>query len=58
MQALHPGPGFMAMGGWVKLLVIGGTRLAGRAFVEQAVRRGHDVTVFHRSVSEPKTSRR
>ncbi len=44
------------MGGcgvWVKLLVIGGTRFVGRAFVEQAVRRGHEVTVFHRSVSEP-----
>jgi len=37
----------------VQLLVIGGTRFAGRAFVEQAVRRGHDVAVFHRSVSEP-----
>jgi 2'-hydroxyisoflavone reductase len=37
----------------VELLVIGGTRFAGRAFVEQAVDRGHDVTVFHRSVSEP-----
>ena len=43
----------MTIGGWVKLLVIGGTRFAGRAFVEQAVRRGHDVAVFHRSVSEP-----
>jgi 2'-hydroxyisoflavone reductase len=38
---------------WVKLLVIGGTRFVGRAFVEQAVRHGHDVAVFHRSVSEP-----
>jgi 2'-hydroxyisoflavone reductase len=37
----------------VKLLVIGGTRFVGRAFVEQAVRHGHDVAVFHRSVSEP-----
>jgi 2'-hydroxyisoflavone reductase len=37
----------------VELLVMGGTRFAGRAFVELAVRRGHDVTVFHRSVSEP-----
>lgn len=40
-------------GVWVKLLVIGGTRFVGRAFVEQAVGRGHDVAVFHRSVSEP-----
>ena len=38
---------------WVKLLVIGGTRFVGRAFVELAVRHGHDVAVFHRSVSEP-----
>jgi 2'-hydroxyisoflavone reductase len=37
----------------VKLLVIGGTRFVGRAFVEQAVAHGHDVAVFHRSVSEP-----
>ena len=37
----------------MKLLVIGGTRFVGRAFVEQAVRHGHDVTVFHRSASEP-----
>jgi 2'-hydroxyisoflavone reductase len=37
----------------VKLLVIGGTRFVGRAFVEQAVRGGHDVAVFHRSVCEP-----
>jgi 2'-hydroxyisoflavone reductase len=37
----------------VRLLVIGGTRFVGRAFVEQAVRHGHDVAVFHRSVSEP-----
>ena len=43
----------MAIGVWVKLLVIGGTRFAGRAFVELAVRHGHDVAVFHRSVSEP-----
>src|SRR5215471_15478765 len=40
-------------GVWVKLLVIGGTRFVGRAFVELAVRHGHDVVVFHRSVSEP-----
>ena len=37
----------------VKVLVIGGTRFAGRAFVELAVQHGHDVAVFHRSVSEP-----
>ena len=33
--------------------MIGGTRFVGRAFVEQAVRHGHEVAVFHRSVSEP-----
>jgi nucleoside-diphosphate-sugar epimerase len=43
----------MVMGVWVKLLVIGSTRFVGRFFVEQAVRHGHDVAVFHRSVSEP-----
>jgi len=37
----------------MRLLVVGGTRFVGRAFVEQAVRGGHDVTVFHRSVCEP-----
>jgi 2'-hydroxyisoflavone reductase len=37
----------------VRLLVIGGTRFVGRAFVEVAVDHGHDVAVFHRSVSEP-----
>ena len=30
------------------VLVIGGTRFVGRHFVDQAVARGHDVTVFHR----------
>ena len=37
----------------MKVLVIGGTRFVGRAFVELAVGHGHDVAVFHRSVSEP-----
>ena len=37
----------------MRVLVIGGTRFFGRAFVEEAIRRGHDVTVFHRGVSEP-----
>lgn len=35
------------------LLVIGGTRFFGRAAVEDAVRRGHRVTVFHRGEWEP-----
>lgn len=37
----------------MKLLVIGGTQFVGRAFVEEAARRGEQVTVFHRGASEP-----
>jgi 2'-hydroxyisoflavone reductase len=37
----------------MKILSIGGTRFFGRAFVELAARRGHEVTVFHRGESEP-----
>src|ERR687898_1407976 len=37
---------------WMKLLVIGGTQFVGRAFVEEAARRGDEVTVFHRGASE------
>ena len=37
----------------MKVLVLGGTRFVGRAFVELAVGHGHEVAVFHRSVSEP-----
>ena len=37
----------------MKILTIGGTRFFGRAFVEEAASRGHDVTVFHRGESEP-----
>ncbi len=37
----------------MKILVIGGTRFVGRAFVEEAVRRGHDITLFHRGNVEP-----
>lgn len=37
----------------VRILVIGGTQFVGRAFVEEAARRGHDVTLFHRGTSEP-----
>jgi 2'-hydroxyisoflavone reductase len=35
----------------MRLLVIGGTRFVGRHLVEQAIERGHDVTVFHRGVT-------
>jgi 2'-hydroxyisoflavone reductase len=37
----------------VRILVIGGTRFVGRAFVEEAARRGHDITLFHRGNAEP-----
>jgi 2'-hydroxyisoflavone reductase len=37
----------------MRILVVGGTRFFGRAFVEEAVRHGHRVTVFHRGESEP-----
>jgi 2'-hydroxyisoflavone reductase len=37
----------------MRILTIGGTRFFGRAFVEEASRRGHAVTVFHRGESEP-----
>jgi 2'-hydroxyisoflavone reductase len=37
----------------VRILTIGGTRFFGRAFVEEAARRGHEVSVFHRGESEP-----
>jgi 2'-hydroxyisoflavone reductase len=37
----------------VKLLLIGGTSFMGRAAVEIAVERGHEVTVFHRGEREP-----
>jgi 2'-hydroxyisoflavone reductase len=37
----------------VRILVIGGTQFVGRAFVEEADRRGHEVTLFHRGTTEP-----
>ena len=37
----------------MQLLVIGGTHFVGRAIVEDAVDRGHRVTVFHRGPAEP-----
>jgi 2'-hydroxyisoflavone reductase len=37
----------------MRILAIGGTRFFGRALVELAAERGHDVTVFHRGDSEP-----
>jgi 2'-hydroxyisoflavone reductase len=32
----------------MRILIIGGTRFVGRAITEEAARRGHDVSVFHR----------
>ena len=37
----------------MRILTVGGTRFFGRAFVEEAARRGHEVSVFHRGESEP-----
>jgi 2'-hydroxyisoflavone reductase len=37
----------------VRILVIGGTRFAGRALVASALERGHDVTLFNRGQSDP-----
>jgi 2'-hydroxyisoflavone reductase len=37
----------------MRLVVIGGTHFVGRAMVEDAVARGHEVTVFHRGPAEP-----
>ena len=35
------------------MLIIGGTKFVGRALVEEAVRRRHEVTIFHRGRVEP-----
>jgi nucleoside-diphosphate-sugar epimerase len=37
----------------VKLLVLGGTKFLGRAVVEEALARGHDVTLFNRGETNP-----
>jgi 2'-hydroxyisoflavone reductase len=37
----------------MRLLVLGGTEFVGRAFVEEALALGHDVTVFNRGTHEP-----
>lgn len=37
----------------MKILVIGGTVFLGRAFVDEALRRGHEVTLFNRGQSGP-----
>jgi 2'-hydroxyisoflavone reductase len=37
----------------MRILVIGGTRFVGRALVEQAQARGHELTLFHRGQTNP-----
>jgi len=37
----------------MRILVIGGTQFVGRAFVDEAARRGHELTLFHRGSTEP-----
>jgi 2'-hydroxyisoflavone reductase len=37
----------------VRLLVLGGTRFVGRAFVEAALARGHELTLFNRGRTNP-----
>jgi 2'-hydroxyisoflavone reductase len=37
----------------LKLLVLGGTQFLGRAFVEAAVERGHELTLFNRGETNP-----
>ncbi|PFC56293.1 NAD-dependent dehydratase [Bacillus thuringiensis] len=36
----------------MKILILGGTRFLGRAFVEEALKRGHDVTLFNRGTNK------
>lgn len=35
----------------MKLLFIGGTHFVGRHMVEAAIQKGHDVTIFHRGLT-------
>jgi len=41
----------------MKLLVLGGTRFVGRAVVEAALARGHELTLFHRGRTNPELFR-
>lgn len=36
----------------MKILILGGTRFLGRAFVEGALNRGHEVTLFNRGTNQ------
>src|SRR5262249_59102309 len=49
----HRGRGRQAAGGAIKLLILGGTRFAGRAATETALAHGHEVTTFTRGQSNP-----
>jgi 2'-hydroxyisoflavone reductase len=37
----------------MRLLVLGGTWFLGRAMVEEALRRGHEISTFNRGISAP-----
>src|SRR5687768_8514278 len=37
----------------MKLLMIGGTKFVGRAYVDEALKRGHDLTLFTRGQTNP-----
>ncbi len=37
----------------MNILVIGGTQFLGRSFVDQALAKGHELTLFNRGVSNP-----
>lgn len=37
----------------MKLLILGGTRFLGRALVDAALSRGHEITLFNRNISNP-----
>jgi 2'-hydroxyisoflavone reductase len=37
-----------------RVLILGGTEFVGRAFVDEALARGHDVTVLNRGTREPR----
>lgn len=37
----------------MNILVLGGTQFSGRSFVEQGVEAGHDLTILHRSQTDP-----
>ncbi|OZI10284.1 NAD-dependent dehydratase [Bacillaceae bacterium SAS-127] len=36
----------------MKVLILGGTRFLGRAFVEEALKRGHEITLFNRGTNK------